>query len=72
MHTEIQDIPIEVLRIDRKESEADMSVCELGLLLGMEDDGVMPLGVRASMNKEIITKIDAEIQRREDEHQTDE
>jgi hypothetical protein len=63
--TDIAIIPDEELERDRQESIADIAVCERALAIGYHThrDG-LPVQERLDGNRKIITKIEAEQQRR--------
>ena len=76
MRTEIQDIPMEVLLEDKAASLEDIGWCGLAKVIGVDTERLnlgedMTLDKRMDINAQMVEVIDAEIQRREDEHQVD-
>lgn len=67
---EMAEIPIEELIKDREESLVDIQVCENALLVGIHAYSGGSTRERLEVNKKIVAKIDAELERRKLEAQT--
>jgi len=63
--TDLSDIPTNELLADLAESIADIRICELALVQGVTHYSVdKSVNYRLKINKQIVTKIEAELNRR--------
>lgn len=61
---DIKKIPKNVLLVDRQASVSDIKICELALVHGVTHYSGGAVAGRLEINKKIIEKIDAELERR--------
>jgi len=64
MSVDITIISDDVLRRDLADSEQDINNCEMALAIGMTECGGTPIRYRLRRNREFVTMITAELERR--------